>query len=431
MNVIATRAICAAIVIAAAGAESAFAQGLANRVSSAPDGPVQFNFSAREGVCGNGRSYISTGQNSFHGSFTGSVSETVRTDPCVDGPVRVVLGRADRNVISVETFVGPVSVEAGATDLGAVPAREANEFLLSLAARLDGRPGKDAIFPAMLADSTNAIAPLLAIGRDKERPSETRRSALSWLGREVERDASAADRVTTALVAIAKDPGEVQAVRSQAVSVLARLDRGQGIPALSQLASSRDDLWLGKQALSSLAKSGDPRARQMLRTAVQRADMPEDMLVTAIRALGREYATGQDIDLIRGLYQKVEGERAKQSVISAISDLGGSENTGWLLGIVRQEGEPVALRRAALRGAAKSGATTAELVSLYSPTMSAQVKESLISLYAERGDEAAVDKLLSIVKTEEDRSLRRRTISRLSRSDDPRVKQALVDIVEQ
>ena len=425
-----TRLLSAAAIATLVGAGPAGSQALSNRVSSAPDGPVQFTFAARDGVCGNGKTYISIGQNSFYGSFTGSVSETVRTDPCVEGPVRVVLGRAERNVVSVETFVGPAQIEPGATDLGAVPAREANEFLLSLAARLDGKPGKDAIFPAMLADSSNAIAPLLAIGRDKARPAETRRSALSWLGREVERDPSAAERVSAALVAIARDQGEVQAVRSQAVSVLARLERGQGIPALAQLASARDDMWLGKQAMGSLAKSGDPRARQILRTAVQRADLPEDMLVTTIRALGREYATGQDIELIRGLYPKLESERARSTVISTISELGGSENTRWLLGIVRQEEQPVGLRRAALRGAAKSGATTAELVALYTPTMSAQMKESLISVYAERGDEAGVDKLLSIVKTEEDRTLRKRTIARLSKSDDPRVKQALVDIVE-
>ncbi len=429
MSTLTTRSLCAAIVTFVAGA-TADAQGLANRVSSAPDGAVQFTFAARDGVCGNGRTYISTGPNSYQGSFEGSVSETLRSDPCVEGPVRVVLGRADRNVISVETYVGPVIMEPGATDLGAVPAREANEYLLSLAARLDGRPGKDAIFPAMLADSANAVAPLLAIGRDKARPSETRRSALSWLGRSVERNPGAGEQVTSALVAIAKDQDEMQAVRSQAVGVLARLDQGRGIPALSQLASSSTDMWLGKQAMSSLARSGDPRARQTLRAAVQRADLPEDMLVTAIRSLGREYATGQDLDLIRGLYTKLESERARSSVISTISDLGGSENTRWLLGIVRQEDQPVALRRAALRGAAKSGATTTELVALYTPAMSAQMKESLISLYSERGDEAAVDKLLSIVKTEEDRSLRRRTISRLSKSDDPRVKQALVDIVE-
>ena len=429
MTTLALRILGASALLGLLGADSA-AQSLANRVNSAPDGLVQFTFAARPGVCGNGRSYISTGQNSFHGSFSGSVSETIRTDPCVDGPVRVLLGRADRNVVSVETFVGPATVAPGATDLGSVPPREANEFLLGLAARLDGRPGKDAIFPAMLAEGASSVAPLLAIGRDKARPAETRRSALSWAGREVERDPSAAERVTSALVAIARDRSEVQTVRSQAVSVLARLDRGQGVPALAQLASARDDNWLGKQTMSALARSGDPRARQILRTSVQRADLPEDLMVTAIRALGKDYATGQDLDLIRSLYPKLESEKARGSVISTIADVGGSENTRWLLAIVRQEDQPVALRRSALRGAAKSGATTAELVTLYNPAMSAQLKESLISMYAERGDEPAVDKLLSIVKTEEDRHLRRRTISRLSRSDDPRVKQALMEIVE-
>lgn len=430
MTRLASRLLRASAIAGLVVAGTADAQSLANRVSAAPDGLVQFSFPAREGVCGNGRSYISTGNNSFQGTFTTSVSETVRADPCVAGPVRVVLARAARDVVAVETFVGPVSVEAGTTDLGTVPAREAGEYLLSLAARLEGRPGKDAIFPAMLAEGLNAVAPLLAIGRDKARPAETRRSALSWLGREVDRDPSAAERVTTALVAIARDGSEVQAVRAQAVSVLSRLDRGEGVPSLAQLASVRADGWLARQTMSALARSGDPRARQILRTAVQQADLPDDILVTAIRSLGKEYATAQDIELIRGLYPKLESERARGSIISTIADLGGSANTGWLLGIVRQESQPVALRRAALRGAAKSGATTADLVGLYTPTLSAQVKESLISLYAERGDEAAIGKLLSIVKTEEDRSLRRRTIARLSKSDDPRVKQALVEIVE-
>ena len=35
---------------------AASAQNLARRVSSAPDGRVQFSYPARDGVCGNGRS---------------------------------------------------------------------------------------------------------------------------------------------------------------------------------------------------------------------------------------------------------------------------------------------------------------------------------------------------------------------------------------
>jgi len=50
-------------------------------------------------------------------------------------------------------------------------------------------------------------------------------------------------------------------------------------------------------------------------------------------------------------------------------------------------------------------------------------------LYIRNGERAAVDKLLSIIKGEENISVRRNTISQLSKSDDPRIKAALQDIV--
>jgi HEAT repeat protein len=57
------------------------------------------------------------------------------------------------------------------------------------------------------------------------------------------------------------------------------------------------------------------------------------------------------------------------------------------------------------------------------------MKESLINVYMRSGDKAAVDKLLTIVKGEENITVRRRAISQLSRSEDPRIKAALQDIV--
>ena len=65
--------IAAAALFAAAGqtlqAQTQQSQSIANRVSSAPDGRVQFTFAARPGTCGNGRSYIQTGPNSITGSI--------------------------------------------------------------------------------------------------------------------------------------------------------------------------------------------------------------------------------------------------------------------------------------------------------------------------------------------------------------------------
>jgi len=57
------------------------------------------------------------------------------------------------------------------------------------------------------------------------------------------------------------------------------------------------------------------------------------------------------------------------------------------------------------------------------------MKRALVGIYVRNGERPAVDKLLSIVKGEGDMSVRRSAISQLSRSDDPRIKAALQDIV--
>ncbi len=403
------------------------AQSLARRVESAPEGPVQFTFPARPGVCGNGRTWFSTGSGSIHGSW----NDVTRTERCEAGPVRVVVNRAERVPISVETYVGPVSVSPGATDLGQVEAREAAEYLISIAARSEGRPGREALTPAMLGDGPPPTDALLGIARDQSRPRETRRGAISWLGRVSDEEGRAtAGRLTSALSAIARDESDSHPVRQQALSVLARLDRGDGIPALIELSRGASDAWLGKEAMSALARSGDPRARQYLRTAAERTDLPDDVRVSAIRGIGRAYATGQDAAFLRDLYPQLTSSSARTSVISSLAEIGGSENARWLVGIAQREGEPQEIRRRALAGAQKAGASIAELVRLYDSTRDARLKESLIAIYVQSGERAATDKLISIARTEEDRALRRKAISRLSRSDDPRVKEALAQIVE-
>jgi len=179
-----------AAAIVAATVSSASAQGIGSRVDGAPDGRVQFSFAARPGVCGNGRTYIQTGPNSVTGTINysanmyGNFNDAMRADPCVAGPVRVVVDRADKLPLSIQTYVGPPdSSLRGVTDLGKVRSQDAADYLLSLASKIDGRAGRDALFPAMLADSANTAATLVTIARNTALPRETRRSALSYMGR--------------------------------------------------------------------------------------------------------------------------------------------------------------------------------------------------------------------------------------------------------
>jgi len=413
--------------IALAGAfvgTSASAQTLANRVASASDRSVQFTYKARPGVCGDGRTYISTGPGNFYG-----YNSSEGTEQCQPGPVRVVLDLADRNVVALRTYVGVPStgVDASVSNLGNVSPAEAADFLLGVAGRADGRVGRDAIFAALLGDSVDISSRLLAIGRDANRPLETRRAALAGLARA---DSRQLDAIGSALVQVATNESDVQGAREEALRVLSRLEHGAGIQPLIRLANTNTTSWIGRESMRVLASSGDPRARDFLRATVQRTDLPDDLLAAAIRGLGRNYVTGQDATLLRSLYPKLTGDRARDAVLASIADLGGADNVQWLTGVVRNEQLPSDSRRRALACLSRAGAPTPTLVALYDPLTDSQLRGELISIYSRAGDKSATDKLVWIARNEQNIQLKRRAINALSRNSDPAIRQVLQDIVE-
>jgi len=341
-----------------------------------------------------------------------------------------VIDRADKLPLSIQTYVGPAdSALRGVTDLGRVRAQDAADYLLSIANSVDGRAGRDALFPAMLADSANTAAALVAIAKNTSLPRETRRSALSYMGRSTDGMQTIPASVTEPILAIAKDESDNQSVRQQALSVLGRLDHGAGIQPLIQLSQQTQSVWLAKESMSTLARSGDPRARQYLRTAVKRTDLPEDVLAVALRSLGQEYATAQDAALLREVYPTLRTDRSREAVFSALAEMGGAENTRWLLNIAQNGNEPMQFRRRALEAASRAGAPITELIKIYDTTTDPSMKQSLIGIFVRNGERPAVDKLISIVKGEENLSVRRSAINQLSRSEDPRIKQVLAEIV--
>lgn len=328
-----------------AGAQS----NIERRIAAAGDGPVQFTFAAREGVCGNGRSFFRMEDEGWYQSSSSSgsiVGDGPRSDVCARGPVRVVLTRAGRELVKVETYAGPLAQDAEAgRDLGPFAAREAAQYLLQLAATTDGRPAREAITPAMLADSATVTAPLLAIVRDKARSRDVRRSALSWAARRrAESGNAGAATVVRALESMVRDREESESMRQQALSTLSSLNRGEGIPMLIGFAADGDE-WVATQALRSLSRSGDPRARDFTREAVRRSTLPDDVRAEMIRGLGGDFAVASDYKLIRDLYPTLNADRDRDAVISTLANAGGRENADWLIGVAKSQTESVARRR--------------------------------------------------------------------------------------
>lgn len=403
------------------------AQSLTDRVSAANTPRVQFTFAARAEVCGNGRSFIQVAGNSWYGSW----NESDRREPCVAGPVRVLLDRAGREVISIATYAGPVpDATPGVTDLGRVRARDAAEYLLAIAERADGRVSRDAVFPAVLADSVDVTPRLLSIARNQNGARETRRTAISWLGRPLDTRERALRDVSDVLVQIARDEDDNQSVRQQALRTLARLEHGAGTAALMELARESRRSWLAREALSALTSSGDPRARQHLREVVRRAELPDDVLAAAIRGLGGEFATGQDMKLLRDSYAALSGNKSREAAVSALAAFGGSENVRWLLALARAADEPIAMRRRAIQHAYRGGTPVAEIIKIYDETTDSQLKDAIIATLLDSGERQATDKLMQIARSDESSQMRRKAINVLARSSDERVKKFLSELAD-
>ena len=180
--------------------------------------------------------------------------------------------------------------------------------------------------------------------------------------------------------------------------------------------------------MNTLANSGDPRAREFLRTIADRANINDDVRLVAIRGIGRTYATSQDAAFLRQLYAKYPSQSIKESVISSVAEVGGRENLQFIMAIAGNPAEPIEVRRKALSAASRAEAPIADFVALYDRA-DRPMKEALISAYGSRTETAALDKFISIAKTDDDTTLRRRAISRLSQAKDPRAAATLREIV--
>src|SRR5258706_7226098 len=114
-------------------------------------------------------------------------------------------------------YAGPLESDPGAAHrLGAFAVREAATYLLSLAASAEGSPARDALTPALLADSAVVTPTLLQIAKDQGRGRDLRRSAINWLARPRSEPGGAwAAGIARAVDQIVRDRSANEAVRQR------------------------------------------------------------------------------------------------------------------------------------------------------------------------------------------------------------------------
>ena len=248
-----------AVLSAVIAATALPAQSLASRVAAIGNGSAQFEFPARDGVCGDGRTYIRV-NDSWSGNFNSSTDRSA----CEPGPVRIVLDVRAGRVTSLRDYAGPMpALPNGVIELGLVTAAEGSSYLLSLAeSQPEGRVANRAVFPAMLARDVVAWPTLLRIAKaDGGGRRGRHEDVMFWLG-----------QYTAAKLGGSDDPfipkgdhdeDDDESVKEHAVFALSQLQGGAGIDPLIQVARTNKDQAVRAKAVFWLGQSGDPRALEL------------------------------------------------------------------------------------------------------------------------------------------------------------------------
>jgi HEAT repeat protein len=170
-----------------------------------------------------------------------------------------VIAKRDGEVAELRFYVGGRWRESSsATNLGTVSAREAADYLLSLAESSERKAAQQAVFPATLADSVVVWPTLLRIARNERRPRDARTQAVFWLGQ------MAGEAATKGLNDLVGEDDLDREVRKQAVFALSQQRDKAGVPSLIRVVRTSKDPEIRKTALFWLAQSNDPRALDLI-----------------------------------------------------------------------------------------------------------------------------------------------------------------------
>jgi HEAT repeat protein len=217
-------------------------------------------------------------------------------------------------------------------------------------------------------------------------------------------------------------------VRVDAINWLGRIASDEALSTLGDLTKAEEDERIQRAAVRALVNHPNARAREQVRSLVERADAPERLRTEALSAFTSERATTDDIAWLRGVYTRLDNPRLKRSALAAIVRISGSDTDQWLMTIVRNEEEPSELRATALRRIGQT-LSIADLGRMYESASSRSLREQLVNIFGQRKEPEATDKLIEIAKTGTDPNLRTRALNVLTEKNDPRTRALLLELI--
>jgi HEAT repeat protein len=335
----------------------------------------------------------------------------------------------------------------------ALAARGDAQAAAALRAATVGQPTCDKEDVEVRAEALNALAqinppearPTLkkVLARRDECSVQLRRRAVYIIGR------NGTEEAATDLLEVARTDPDAS-VRSDAINLLGRMPGNATVSTLEKIFADAPDDRTRQAVLSALRSRGGPEARRVLRTIIERNDIPEKMRMEAISQLagssGRaaevrsaqglltttDRVTGDEADAayLRSLYGKTQSQQMKIQIVSAVARMGGTANDQWVLNIAKNRDEDMRLRREAMSRLRSTTLTVDDLGKLFDSLSERELRSAVLQQLGRRDEPAATDKLIEIAKSGTDPQLRREAISALTRKNDPRTTKLLLELVE-
>ena len=257
---------------------------------------------------------------------------------------------------------------------------------------------------------------------------ELRRRALYLLGREP------IEPNLAIMIDVARNDTDAN-IRGEAMSWIARSSSDHAVPLFEDLLRTSTDERTQRSAISALATMDSDRARRAVRTIIERNEAPERVRYDAIVGLSRSrndrIPTAEDVAYLRSLYTKLESQKLREAVVTAVGRIPTADNQAFLMAIVRNQNEQVSLRSSALqRLVANESYKVEDIARLYDIADARSLREQVLYGLSRRKEPEAIDKMIEIARRDTDPQIRRTAVSLLARSNNERAKKYLQELID-
>ena len=219
-------------------------------------------------------------------------------------------------------------------------------------------------------------------------------------------------------------------VRRQAVFWMSQVGGDRALAALDSILRNSTDADLREKAIFAISQQNDDRARKLLRDFAQ-SSAPAPLRGKAVFWLGQSDHSAENATFLKTLYTKAGSEELRDDIIRAAAN-GGSDMDAWLFSIAGDAKQPTEARRKALFWLGQQRRTpVGSLISYYDREKDPALREHAIFVLSQRNEKEAVDKMIDIARHDDDKRMRGKALFWLGQSHDPRVKDILMEIINQ